>query len=249
MPIFSIMKVYFKILVLILVGGCFLSCTSTQLSSALKTYNDLAGEENKLTTEEVVAGLKEALVIGAQNSTELTSKTDGYFLNPEIKIPFPPEIDEVQTRLHQLGLNKLVDDFNLSINRAAEQAAIKAKPLFVNAVKEMTVEDGWNILKGDDDAATKYLRKTTSSELEQEFRPIIQSALESVNATKYYEDLTTAYNRIPLVTKVDTDLTGYVTGKALDGLFIMVAKEEAKIRQDPVARTTDLLKRVFSQQE
>ena len=241
------MKTPIKIFNVFLLTAVLSSCTSTQISSALKTYNDLTAEE-QLTTNDVIDGLKQALVIGAENSTALTSKTDGFFLNPDIKIPFPPEIEQVQTKLRQLGMNKLVDDFTLSINRAAEKAAGEATTLFINAITQMTVEDAWNILKGEDDAATIYLMEKTYAGLELKFQPIIQQALNSVNATKYYEDVTSAYNRIPFVNKVETDLTQYVTDRALDGLFLMVAREEAKIREDPLARTTELLQRVFSQQ-
>ena len=235
-------------LVIFFVSAIMISCTSTQISSALKAYDDFTSDDSSLSTSDVVNGLKEALVIGSEKSTQLTSKQDGFFLNPEIKIPFPPEIKEVEVKLRQIGMNKLVDDFHLSINRAAEKASAEAKDLFINAIRNMTVEDAWGILKGEQDAATQYLRRTTSTDLENKFRPVINEALESVNATKYYEEATTIYNKIPLVTKVETDLTGYVTDRALDGLFIMVAKEEAKIRKDPLARTTELLQRVFSQQ-
>ena len=229
-------------------GLTIVACTASQISSALQTYSDITGDGEELTTGDVIDGLKQALGIGAEKSTAATSQTDGFFGNPEIKIPFPKEIEEVETRLRQLGLNKLVDDFNLSINRAAEQASAEATALFINAITSMTVEDAWGILKGEEDAATEYLKRTTSTQLENKFRPIISNALESVNATKYYEEITTAYNRIPLVNQVDTDLTNDVTDKALDGLFLMVAREEAKIRKDPIARTTELLQRVFSQQ-
>jgi hypothetical protein len=222
------------------------SCTSTQISSAMKSASDYLDEDQQLTTTDVVAGLKEALVKGAQYSTASASKTDGYLKNVEIKIPFPPEIEKIETTLRGLGLNKPVDDFIMSINRAAEQAANEAKPLFVNAIMSMTIEDAWGILKGDNHAATAYLRKTTSAQLEVKFEPIISNALNKVNATKYYKDMSTQYNRIPFVTKVETDLPKYVNQKAIDGLFILVAKEEEKIRKDPLARTTELLKRVFS---
>ena len=224
------------------------SCTSTQISSAMKTANDYMGDEQQLTTGDVVAGLKEALVKGAEYSTASASKTDGYLKNLEIKIPFPPEIEKIESTLRNVGLNKPVDDFIMSINRAAEQAANEAKPLFVNAIMSMTIDDAWGILKGDNHAATAYLQRTTSSQLEVKFSPIIDRALNTVNATKYYKDMSTQYNRIPFVTKVETDLTKYVTQRAIDGLFILVAKEEEKIRKDPLARTTELLQRVFSDQ-
>jgi hypothetical protein len=222
------------------------SCTSTQISSAMKTANDYMSDDQPLTTGDVVAGLKEALVKGAEYSTASASKTDGYLKNVEIKIPFPPEIEKIETTLRNVGLNKPVDDFIMSINRAAEQAANEAKPLFVNAIMSMTIDDAWGILKGDNHAATAYLQRTTSSQLEVKFAPIIDKALNTVNATKYYEDMSTQYNRIPFVTKVETDLTKYVTQRAIDGLFMLVAKEEEKIRKDPLARTTELLQRVFS---
>jgi hypothetical protein len=233
---------------LLIFSGSMIACTSTQISTTMKSAGDILGSKDELTSDEVVAGLKEALVQGAKISTEVTSKTDGYFKNPEIKIPFPPEIEKIETNLRKVGLNKPVDDFILSINRAAEKAAIEAKPLFISAITNMTIEDAWGILKGDDTAATSYLRNATETELQKKFEPIIDDALNSVSATKYYEDMSTQYNRLPLVTKVETDLTAYVSDKAMDGLFLMLAKEEEKIREDPLARTTDLLKRVFSQQ-
>ena len=224
------------------------ACTSTQISSAIKTTSDYMKEDQALSTNDVIAGLKEALVKGAEYSTASASKTDGYLKNLEIKIPFPPEIEKIETTLRNVGLNKPVDDFIMSINRAAELAANEAKPLFVSAITSMTIEDAWGILKGDNHAATTYLRKTTSSQLEVKFEPIIDNALNKVNATKYYEDMSTQYNRIPFVTKVETDLTKYVSQKAIDGLFVLVAKEEEKIRKDPLGRTTELLKRVFADQ-
>ena len=192
------------------------------------------------------AKIVKALVKGADYSTASASKTDGYLKNLEIKIPFPREIEKMESTLRNVGLNKPVDDFIMSINRAAEQAAKEAKPLFVSAITSMTIEDAWGILKGDNHAATDYLRKTTSAQLEVKFEPIIDNALKKVNATKYYQDMTTQYNRIPFVTKVETDLTKYVNQKAIDGLFVLVAKEEEKIRKDPLARTTELLQRVFA---
>ena len=160
------------------------ACTSTQISSALKTTSDYMKEDQALSTGDVIAGLKEALVKGAEYSTASASKTDGYLKNLEIKIPFPPEIEKIETTLRNVGLNKPVDDFIMSINRAAEQAANEAKPLFVSAITSMTIEDAWGILKGDNHAATTYLRKTTSSQLAVKFEPIIDNALNKVNATK-----------------------------------------------------------------
>lgn len=223
------------------------SCTTTQLNTAIKSVSDVLDDtsSNELTTAEVANGLKEALVKGAEFSSATASKTDGYFKNPQLKIPFPPEIQKVETKLRQIGLNKPVDDFILSMNRAAEKAAADAAPIFVNAVKSMTIQDAWGILKGEQDAATQYLKRTTGDQLRAKFEPVIKNALESVNATRYYSDVTTTYNKIPFVEPVETDLTTYVNNLAIEGLFKLVAEEELKIRKDPVARTTDLLKKVF----
>lgn len=201
------------------------------------------------TTEEVAAGLKEALTNGASKGSDLVSKTDGYFKNPEIKIPFPPEVKQVETKLRQIGMGAQVDKFVLALNRGAEEAAKEAKPIFVSAIKQMTIQDAWNILKGEDDAATQYLDKTTSPQLTTKFKPVIQQALEKVSATKYYADLVNAYNKLPMVTKVNPNLDEYATEKAIDGLFVMVAKEEKLIRDDPGARSTELLKKVFGAQK
>lgn len=222
------------------------------LSTAAFAQIDLKKIKNKVigskpSTEEVASGLKEALTKGTAKGTDEVSKTDGYFKNPEIKIPFPPEVQQVETTLRKMGMNKQVDEFVLSLNRAAEDAAKEAKPIFVDAIKKMTIQDAWSILKGEDDAATKYLDKTTSPQLKEKFKPIIKASLDKVNATKYYKDLITAYNKVPLVKKVNPELDVYATDKATDGLFVMIAKEEKNIRQNPGARTTDLLKKVFSQ--
>ena len=227
------------------------SCTSTQLNSVVKTVSGTwdGAATNELTTAEVVNGLKEALVQGAEFSSATASKTDGYFKNPQLKIPFPPEIKKVETKLRHIGVNKPVDDFILSMNRAAEKAAAEATPIFVTAIKSMTIKDAWGILKGEQDAATQYLKRTTGDQLSTKFEPIIGNALESVNATKYYSDVTTTYNKIPFVEPVETDLTAYVNNLAIEGLFKLVAEEELKIRKDPISRTTDLLKKVFGYQE
>lgn len=201
-----------------------------------------------VTTEEVASGLKEALTNGVSKGSDLASKLDGYYKNPEIKIPFPPEVQQVETKLRQIGMGAQVDKFVESLNRGAEDAAKEAKPIFVSAVKQMTIQDAWSILKGEQDAATQYLKKTTTGQLTEKFMPVVRASLEKVNATKYYADLVTAYNKIPLVQKVNPNLDQYATGKAIDGLFILVAKEEKNIRTNPLARTSDLLKKVFGAQ-
>ncbi|HTE29575.1 MAG TPA: DUF4197 domain-containing protein [Chryseolinea sp.] len=198
-----------------------------------------------LSSDEIVAGLKEALTNGTSKGADLVSQLDGYYKNPEIKIPFPPEVKQVEARLRQIGLGSEVDKFVESLNRGAEDAAHEAKPIFIAAIRQMTIQDAYSILKGNDDAATQYLSKTTTGVLTEKFKPVIQRSLEKVNATKYYKDLVTSYNKIPLVQKVNPNLDDYATQKAIQGLFVMIAKEEKNIRQNPLARTSDILKKVF----
>lgn len=218
-----------------------------------KTIEDatkvITGKDNsgKLTTDEVIAGLKEALSVGTNNSTSIASKIDGYYKNPMIFIPFPPEAKEIETRVRQLGLNKQVDDFVRTLNRAAEEAAKEAAPIFLGAVKQMTIQDGWDILKGSDHEATNYLKSKTSNELYVKFKPVVERAINKVQLTKYWEPVITTYNKIPLVKKQNPDLKDYTTKKAIEGLFYLVGKEEEKIRKDPMARVTDLLRKVFAQ--
>jgi len=189
------------------------------------------------------------LTKGLIKGVNVVSKENGYFSNPKIKIPWPDDVKKVETRLRSMGLDKQVDKVVLTLNRAAEEAATKAKPIFLNAIKQMTFSDAMNILKGENNAATNFLKRTTTNQLTAEFRPVIDNALQSTNGTKYWGDIINTYNKIPLVEKVNPDLTGFVTGKAMDGLFTMVEKEELKIRKDPVARTTELLKKVFALQD
>jgi hypothetical protein len=224
---------------------CAAGSTHGQISLK-KLKKALEGES--VTTEEVALGLKEALTNGISKGSDLVSQVDGYFKNPEIKIPFPPEVKQVETRLRQIGLGDEVDKFVLTLNRGAEDAAKEAKPIFVAAIKQMTIQDAWSILNGEADAATQYLKKTTSSLLKEKFKPVIENSLNKVNATKYYGDLVTSYNRIPLVQKVNPDLNEYATDKAIEGLFVMIAKEEKNIRENPLARTTALLQKVFGSQ-
>ena len=232
-------KIYF--LVLIAIIG--IQNTDAQL---LKNAQKLISSgSNGLTEKDAADGIKEALVNGTGESVKLVSIVDGYWGNPEIKIPFPSEAKEMESKLRTIGMGKKVDEFNVSMNRAAEKAANEAKTIFIAAIKVMTVKDAVNIVKGQNNAATMYLKNTTSPELKDKFQPIIKTSLDNVNATKYWSDLITAYNKIPLVKKINPDLPGYVTGKAIDGLFIMIAKEELKIRKDPMARTSELLKKVF----
>lgn len=225
------------------------SCTAAQINQALSDADGILNQESPLSTDEVGKGLKEALIKGISNGSDQASTLDGYFKNPKLKIPFPPDVVKVENKLRQIGMNKLVDDFILSLNRGAEMAAKESKPIFVNAIKSMSIQDAWGILKGENNAATQYLRRTTGDQLYDKFNPVIVSSLEKVNATKYYSDMINTYNKIPLVEKANPDLDDYATNKAIDGLFILVETEEQKIRENPLERTTDLLKKVFAQQD
>ncbi|GAB2562068.1 DUF4197 domain-containing protein [Spirosoma areae] len=204
-----------------------------------------AGTFGSLSNSDIATGLREALRIGASNGATQASKLDGYFKNPLLKIAFPPEAQKVASKLRQLGFTKQVDQFELSLNRAAEDAAKKAAPVFVKAITSMSIQDAVGILRGQNDAATQYLRRTSGQQLVSEFTPIIDSTLKKNNATRYYSSLVNTYNQLPFVQKVNPNLTEYATGKAVDGLFILVAQEEKKIRENPAARVSDILKRVF----
>ncbi len=208
-----------------------------------KLKKAIGGES--LSTDDIAAGLKEALENGTSKGADLVSQLDGYYKNPEIMIPFPAEVKQVEARLRQIGLGSEVDKFVESLNRAAEDAAKEAKPIFIAAIKQMTIQDALSILKGNDDAATQYLNRTTSPLLKEKFMPVVRESLSKVNAARYYTDLVTKYNKIPLVQKVNPNLDEYATEKAIQGLFVMIAKEEKNIRKNPLARTSDLLKKVF----
>jgi hypothetical protein len=225
------------------------ACTSAQINQTISDVNKAMGEETPLTTAEVAEGLKEALIKGISTGSDLASQVDGYFKNPEIKIPFPPEVKKVEEKLRQIGLGNEVDKFVMTLNRGAEDAAREAKPIFITAIKSMTIQDAWGILKGEQDAATQYLKRTTTPQLKEKFKPVIQNSLNKVSATKYYGDIVNTYNKIPFTDDVNPNLDDYATDKAIEGLFTLIAKEEKNIRQDPVARTTELLKKVFGAQK
>jgi hypothetical protein len=212
--------------------------------SLSKKVKEMKGDP-KLSNEEVVKGLKEALSIGTNNSSSLASKADGFYKNPRLFIPWPEEAKEMKARLIKMGFSKKIEEFELSLNRAAEEAAKKAAPVFLDAITNMSLQDGFAILKGADTAATNYLRKTTYAPLKSNFLPVVKEAIEKVKVTSYWNPLVTAYNKIPGVKKQNPDLDDYVTNKAINGLMVLIADEEIKIRRDPAARVTDLLKKVF----
>lgn len=232
--------VYLVACVLLLLPSCSNAQFLKKVSKALEKNTGSSFTEN-----EAGQAIKEALIKGTGQSVNIVSVVDGYFKNPEIKIPFPPEAATMESRLRAVGLGSEVDKAVLSINRAAEDAAKQAQPIFVAAIKNMTISDAIGIVRGKENSATEYLNRTTSPELELKFEPVIKNSLDKVNATKYWSDIITAYNKIPLVQKMNPDLSAYVTERAIEGLFVMIAKEELRIRKDPVARTSELLKKVF----
>lgn len=233
---------------------CSLILFSVSISTAqfdkLKKTVDKKIEEVKpssagLSQEEVGAGLKEALNKGIEKGVDQLSKPDGFFKDLSIKIPLPEEATKVETKLRSIGQGKKVDETIESINRAAEDATAASKEIFVEAIKGMSINDAMSILNGKDNAATKFLDKSTRADLISKFEPIVKISLDKVGATKNWNAIFSTYNKLPFVEKVNPDLVEYATGKAIDGLFVQIAKEELKIRQDPAARVTDLLKKVF----
>ena len=193
----------------------------------------------------IASGLKEALSIGTKNAVTSVSQTDGYFGNAMIKILMPEKIQYVANALGKLGYQKQVDDFILSMNRAAEKAAPQVASIFVDAIKELTLEDANGILSGGDTAATDYFKKKTSDKIYTAFKPIISSSMNEVGVTRSYKAMMDKYTALPFMKSQSLDLDHYVTSKAMDGLFYMIGQEEKKIRTNPAARGTDLLKKVF----
>ena len=224
------------------------SCASAQgLKGILNKAKEATGvSQGTLGNDDIVAGLKEALVVGSQKGSTLLSQTDGFFANAALKILLPPEAQKVEKTLRSVGLGKQVDEAILSMNRAAEDACKSAAPIFANAIKQMSFQDALGILKGSDTAATSYLKSKTTNPLTEAFRPVIESSLQKVDATKHWNSLVTSYNKLPLVRqKLNPDLSAYVTERALSGIFYQVAVEEKEIRKNPLARTSEILRKVF----
>ena len=205
-----------------------------------------SGSASKLSDGDVVSGLKEALEVGAKNAVDLTGKTDGYFGNAAIKILMPQQLQTVEKGLRALGQGEKVDEFVLSMNRAAEKAAPAAKEIFWTAIKGMSFEDARRILSGGDTAATEYFRSKTTETLTATFRPVVTDSMKEVGVIQQYKTLQSAYQSVPFASSLPSvDIESYVVGKALDGLFLMLGEEEKKIRTNPAAQVTDLLKKVF----
>jgi hypothetical protein len=217
---------------------------SAQVEQLLRGLGGLAPQSG-LTDAKVASGLKEALQVGTQNAVNLTGKTDGYFKNQAIKILMPEKLRTLESGLRALGYGPQVDEFVLSMNRAAERAAPAAKQIFWDAIAAMSFDDARKILSGGDTAATEYFRAKTSDKLASAFRPTVEQATNEVGVTRQYKDLVGRYQAIPFAKTESLDLDGYVVDKALAGLFHVVGEEEKKIRTNPAARVTDLLKEVF----
>lgn len=233
-------RIYFIAIMLITLSGC-----DVQSQNKIGSILSQIPTNGNPTVLEIGAGLKQALEVGTSQGADQLSAKDGFLGNLAVKILFPPEAQKVEKTLRSVGLNNLADNVILSINRAAEDAAKEAKPIFISAIKQMTITDATTILLGNKDAATAYFKRVTTAQLLQKFEPVITTSLSKVGATKYWSDAATAYNKIPLVKPVNTNLSNYVAQKAIDGMFYQVALEELKIRDNISARSTTLLQKVF----
>jgi len=238
------MKMKIALVFVILAAG--FNTSNAQFLKNLENKAGIPASGGSFTPDEAGQAIKEALTKGITHGVDLVSVTDGYFKNPKIKIPFPPDAQKVENGLRSIGLGNKVDQAIESFNHAAENAAKAATNIFINAIKQLNINDAVSLVNNQQqDAATQFLKRTTTDQLVAAFKPSIKDALDKAGATKYWSDIMTEYNKIPFHAKVETDLPEYVTRKAIDGLFIMVAQEEAKIRKDPAAQTSALLKKVF----
>ena len=216
--------------------------------SSCEVLNQIPGATTggNITESEAGQGIREALSQGLVKSVLQLNRTDGFFRDAIYKILLPPEAQKIENTLRSLGFNSMVDKAILQINRGAEDAAGFAKPIFVDAIRSMTLTDAINLVRGGDTSATHYFRVKTTDRLVAAFHPVIKSSLDKVSATKYYGDMVNTYNNIPTTfNKLNPDLAGYVTLRATNALFDLIAKEEKNIRENPLARTTDILKKVF----
>ena len=217
----------------------------TDFGSLFNKAQETISGNSGVSQSEIIDGLKEALEIGTSNTVQALSKTDGYFNDPKLKIPLPESVKKVESILRATGFDSQLNEFELSMNRAAEKAAPEAGALFAGAIKEMTFSDADKILNGPDNAATEYFQNKTTDKLQTLFKPVVQQSMENVGVTQYYKSISEKAQTIPFADDYVVDLDSYVTEKSIDGLFIRLAEEEAKIRNDPAARVTDLLQKVF----
>lgn len=229
-------------LLLIVLSASYSGCSSDWVKEQVEVYRKQGKE---LDAQTIAAGLKQALEFGSERAADTLGKVDGYLKNPPVHIAVPDQLQRAQSLLRKVGAGKYADQFITSLNRAAEAAAPKAKPIFVDVVRNMTIADAIGILRGPDDAATQYFRRYAQDRLTAAFRPVVARATRDVGVTAYYSRFIDKAGRTGLLDTRGLDLDDYVTRKALDGLFYMVAQEEKRIREDPVARTTELLRKVF----
>ena len=237
------MKIILSVILSVVVSSASAQSWKELKSAAAKAKEVITTKE--LSKSEIASGLKEALEIGASNSSELASEKGGFNNNNLIRIPFPAEAEKMKSTLVKVGLKLQVKQFEESLNSAAEEASKFAKEIFITAVKNMTITDAFKILKGEDNSATIYLKKQTSKELYKKFKPVVKKAIEKVHVTKYWDQLSGRYNVIPMTSKINPDIEDYVTNKTIDGLFVLIAKEEKNIRNNPDARLSELLQKVF----
>lgn len=244
----SMARIRYSLIIFILIAFPLtdISPAQAQFGNLLESLKKAVGVDRGLTENKIIEGLKEALRIGSRNAVDIVSVTDGYFLNPLIRIPLPSAVQKVEKIIRLSGYGSLVDSFALSMNRAAETAAPQAQALFWEAIGQMSFDDAERILHGRDNEATLYFKDKTYNRLEKIFNPVIHESMARVGTTRRYQELEDKIRSIPFAGNLSFDLDQYVTGKALDGLFLMVEEEERKIREDPSARVTDLLKEVFS---
>lgn len=222
----------------------FTEIKAQNLNNYIKTASGIL-HKSSLSNDDIIKGLKEALNVGTNISVASASKTDGFFRNTAIKVLFPPEAKEMEKKLRSIGMGNQCDKFVETMNRGAEEASKSAANIFIDAITGLTISDGLNILNGPDNAATQYLKTNTTEKLKIAFTPIVKAALSKVKLTDYWNPLANSYNKIPFVKKQNPDLEAYVTDKTIEGLFLLIANEEYKIRKDPIARINDILKKVF----
>jgi hypothetical protein len=237
-----------KLVPILLLISLFSCSIIEDVSTTIINPTNNSSSKIDLTNEEVISGLKEALNVGIKNAVNLSSVTDGFLKNDIIRLPFPPDAIKVREKALNFGLSKQVETFEETLNRAAEEATKKALPIFIDAIKNMSVSDGFSILKDGEGAATKFLKIQTSNQLVLAFAPVVKEATTKVQLTAYWNPIITRYNGAMSLSggqKLNPDLDAYITQKAIDGLFYLVEVEENKIRKDPIARVSDILVKVF----
>lgn len=243
------MRTLISLVLCLVLGACSGQSSGQSLFDSLKdavqSQDDNEDSSEELTNSEIRGGLREALMVGTERVISQVGAVDGFNLDPSIHIPLPKSLQRVDSALSSLGLSSLTDDLETRLNRAAEVAAPEAKALFVDTISNMSLKDAQDILIGPDDAATQYFRRQTTDQLTELMRPVIENSLLEVGALQAYESAVLRYQELPFVPDVTADLTSYTTERSMDGIFYYLAREEAAIRENPLKRSTELLKKVF----